>query len=461
MISLRPYQEQALADIRSAIKQGFRRICFVAPTGMGKTAIMTYMASATASNNKNTVFLVHRNELLTQASRAFSNNGVKHGCISPRFTPNKEKIQIASVQTLSRRLHLLPDQHVVICDENHHSPSNTHAKIINHFPSAISIGLTATPERLDGKGLGELYDTIVLGPTMRWLIDNQYLAEYIAYAPQHHVDFSSLHTRAGDYASEELEELLDKPKIIGDIISNYCKLGQDKPAICFAVSIEHSKHIAAEFNRNGIPAAHVDGAMNNTDRDDAFFGFASGKYRILCNVNLATEGVDIPTAKVCIMARPTQSITMYLQSAGRVLRFTSAEDKAIIIDHVGNILRHGLPCDEREWSLDGRKKKKRGAQEQNFNVRSCPECFNVHRIAAVCPQCGFRYEITGREIENVDGELIEVDVLAARVVKKREQASARSIDELVELGKQRGYKNPHAWAKYVYGARGNKWGKHG
>jgi len=245
---------------------------------------------------------------------------------------------------------------------------------------------------------------------------------------------------------------MDKPTITGDAIGHYQRLARGKSAVAFCVSVEHSKHVAAEFRAAGVLAWHVDGETPYGERKEAIRAFRNGEIRVLTNVDLFGEGFDLPSLEVSILLRPTKSLGLYLQQVGRCLRPAPGKERALILDHAGNILRHGMPDDERDWQLSGREKKKKDTSG-GPPIRQCPKCFNVHRPAPQCPECGHVYEGAPREVETVAGELSEVDVLRVRAAKKEEQQNARTIADLIELGKKRGYKNPDAWAAHLFTSR--------
>lgn len=251
----------------------------------------------------------------------------------------------------------------------------------------------------------------------------------------------------GDFDKKELEAATDDPKIIGDAVSHYLKLARGKKFIARHVSIKKSLQLAEAFNAAGIPCWHVDGNTDQSERDMAMDDFRRGDLAGLVNVDLFSEGIDVPDAEVFVDLCPTKSLTKALQGWGRVLRFVSGKT-AIILDHGGNLRRHSLPCEERAWSLEGRKKRqKQEAAEDSIQTRQCPACFFVHRPAPTCPSCGHIYEIAYREVEEKDGELSEVDKDAIRKQKKAEVKSARTLEDLIALGASRGYRNPAGWAR--------------
>lgn len=453
---LRPYQSKIIDEARLKMRQGIKNILITSPTGSGKTILTAHMLKTAASKGMSSWFVVHRRELINQSMRAFHSVGVPFGVVSAGYPESKRMpVQIVGVQTVARRLNRYAKPSLIIYDESHHIAAGSWQKIHKQFPDAYSIGLTATPIRLDGAGLGNYFQDIVYGPSVDWLIKNNYLCKYKLYAPSH-VKLDNLHTRMGDFANEELNVLIDKPTITGDAIKHYKKLCEGKRAVVFAVSIKHSEHIVEQFNSAGIPAEHVDGGTDTGERDRQIKRFSSGEIKILSNVDLFGEGFDLPAMEAVIMLRPTQSLGMYLQQCGRVLRTSPGKNEAIILDHVGNCERHGLPDEDRQWKLTSDKIKK-SKNEISSSVRVCPKCFAaMFSGVIVCSYCGYNFEKQSRKIEEKDGELVEVDAETIRRKKKIEQGKCETLDELIEVGKRRGYKRPYLWAQYVFNARQSK-----
>jgi superfamily II DNA or RNA helicase len=452
-MNLRPYQQQLVTDIRLQYQLGRRKVLAVLPTGAGKTVCFSHIAQAAAKKGNRVLILVHRAELLDQASRAIP---APHGIIAAnRAMDLSHTVQVASVQTLARRLHKLPRDffQLVIIDEAHHSNAGTWAKVLEHFQSAHVLGVTATPIRLDGRGLGEHYQAMVEGPTAQWLTDNGYLASARVFGPPG-FDTTGLRKRMGDFDTKEAEHRIGT--IMGDCLSHYRKHLDGQTAIAFCCSVAHGEAVARLFISAGIPAASIDGSMISEQRRDLLQALGTGRIKVLTSCALIGEGVDVPSVGGCILLRPTASTSLHLQMIGRCLRPSPGKTAAVVLDHVGNVLRLGHHLEPREWTLDGLKKRDR---EQAPSVKVCPQCFATSMSAAqVCRECGhvFAPQET-RELKQVDGELVEV---AARE-RKREQGTAQSLQDLIALGQSRGYKNPVAWAKHVLAARQTKgqWSK--
>lgn len=459
-MELRSYQVDILDQARELMRTRTRSILIQSPTGSGKTLLTAHMLKKSAEKGMVSAFLVHRRELVKQSIRAFSGVGVPHGVIAAGFIEDlRQAVQIASVQTIARRLNKIRRPKLIVWDECHHVAAGTWANIFKSFPDSFHIGLTATPERGDGKGLGEYFHAMIKGPSVPWLIENGYLSPYKLFAPPG-VSVDGVHSRMGDFVRSELQAAVDKPTITGDAIKHYRKHADGKRAVVFCVSVEHSKRVVQQFNAAGIPAAHVDGETDVVERDAAIRRFETGRVQILSNVELFGEGFDLPVLEVAILLRPTQSLGLYLQQVGRVLRTSPGKDHALILDHAGNVERHGLPDEEREWSLDGRANNRRSSKTgECATVRICPRCFAAQipgRLA--CSYCGHTFELKPREVEQVEGDLIEVDPAIIRQRRAREQGKAQTLEELIEVGRSRGYKRPHAWAEHIWAARQRKRG---
>ncbi|WP_455475315.1 DEAD/DEAH box helicase [Bartonella sp. B17] len=461
---LRPYQIECINALRAALRK-HQSVLLRLPTGGGKTALSAFMAGTVASRGGRVVFGVHRRELIRQTTETFDSVGIPYGVIASGYRSNfNEKVQIASIPTLVRRLDLYPIPDIYIPDEAHHTTATTWAKVHNYYREGKTkiVGLTATPQRLDGEGLQDWFDHIVHGPEISWLIENSYLSPYRLFAPSI-PDLSGLANSGGDYNRTTLAERMSGTRITGDVVSHYKRFAMGKRTIIFCVSIKHSQSVVAEFRQAGIKAEHIDGDSPN--RDQLINDFRLGKITVLSSVDLISEGFDLPSIECAILLRPTRSLSLYLQQVGRALRLSEGKTEAIILDHAGNSIPlsqggrgHGLPCENREWTLEGRKKKKGNIYDkgEKVSVRQCPKCYRVHLSQPYCPTCGHEYEIASREIKQEDGELVEVSRQQKIRESRIEQASAQTLEELVELGRKKKYKNPYAWAKHVMNARHKK-----
>ena len=441
-MNLRPYQHQLITDIRLQYQLGRRAVLAVMPTGSGKTTCFNHIAHAAARKGNRVLILVHRAELLDQASRSLP---LQHGIIAAgRGMDLSHAVQVASVQTVAKRLHLLPPDHfqLIVVDEAHHTTAGTWAKVLQHFRSAKLLGVTATPIRGDGRGLGEHYQVMVQGPVAQWLTDNGYLAAAKVLAPPG-FDSTGLRQRMGDFDQQQAEQRVRA--IHGDCVSHYRQHLAGRTAIAFCCSVAHAEAVAALFLQAGIPAASIDGKMDATTRRQLLSDLGTGRIKVLTSCALIGEGVDVPSVGGCILLRPTKSVALHLQMIGRCLRPAPGKPAAVVLDHVGNTMHCGHHLEPRDWTLDGITKRDRSAAP---SIKVCPQCFAAMASQArQCLECGHQFAPEVRELEQVDGELVE---LAARE-RKREQGGAQSLDDLRQLAQQRGYKR--GWAERVYQAR--------
>lgn len=407
-LTLRLYQSQAISNLRVAYRDGARAPLLVMPTGGGKTIVMAEILRSIADRGRSALVLVHRRELITQTAAKLHLAGVEHGIIAAGHAPTPSPIQIASVQTLVRRLHVIstaPD--LIVIDEAHHATSNSWARVLDHWPDAARLGVTATPARLDGRGLAAVFDRMVLGPSVADLIDAKFLSPAKLYAPPVRADLTKLAKRAGDYAAGDLAARMDLPTVTGDAIEHYTRLAHGQPAIAFCCTIQHAENVAASFRAAGYRAATLLGSTPTEQRDQLVADFAAGRMQILVTVEVVSEGFDVPAASCAIMLRATASLGLYLQQVGRVLRPAPGKTHAIVLDHVGNVHRHGFPDDHRDWTLTDGVRTLSG--QSTPSVRTCPECFAAFKPAPQCPVCGAQSApIRSHKIQQLAGELQEL-----------------------------------------------------
>jgi superfamily II DNA or RNA helicase len=453
-MQLRPYQEAAIAAIRAAYKAGKRAPLLCAPTGAGKSAMVKYMLGQT---RKRVLYLCHRAELAEMIHADLAAAGLPHGMITARSktTDDGMNLHVGMVQTVARRLDKLPVFDWVISDEAHLAMSDTWRGILHHYSAAWHLGMSATPCRLDGRGLGDVYDEIVYGPSVRELTDGGYLTRYRAFAPA--VALDGIKRSGGDFQMGDAARVLDTSTITGDAIREYGRRMPGKRAIVFCCTREHADHVAGQFRMGGIEAVNVDGSMSASERAARICDFRDGRIPVLTNVDLLTTGFDLPAIEGAIFLRPTQSLALYLQMVGRVLRVAPGKDCALLLDHVGNVLRHGLPDADREWTLDGKP-----ARAAALAVRQCSECFAAFPPAPVCPECGFQFPVAeGRKPKKeVEGELAEVQQTDAERYQEwlatgplREvMRGRRTVDQIEEVRRARGYH--HRWTMHQMQFRG-------
>jgi DNA repair protein RadD len=380
---LRDYQQKGISDIRALFMQGKRRVCYAAPTGSGKTVLFCHAAKKAIEHGQRAVVHVHRQELVEQTCKALAAEGIPYGIIAAGHPENPDApMQVAMVQTLVRRLDQLRDISLSIIDECHHVLAATWLEIANATPRARVLGVSATPERLDGKGLNAVFEALVIGPTVQKLIAGGWLAPFVVYAPERMVNLKGARTVAGDYALGDLARRMNTEVVLADALVEYRKHLLGRTAIAFCVNIEHSRATARFFRAAGIRAEHLDGDTPSGERHDIIARLGTGETEIVCNCGIISEGLDVPSVSGVILLRPTKSLALYLQQVGRSLRPSDAK-RAVILDHSGNVFKHGLPDLEHAWSLDGRPK-----QRGKALVRRCPECGALIASAHECPECG-------------------------------------------------------------------------
>jgi superfamily II DNA or RNA helicase len=408
---LRPYQVDAVGRVRDALRRS-RRVLLASPTGSGKTIMFAWLAMAVAAHGSRILILAHRQEIADQISEALTAFSVPHGLIAAGRPTSGEPVQVAMVLTLVNRLHrydVVDIYDLVVVDEAHHSVASSWQRILAAFPRAYVLGVTATPERLDGRPLRDLYDELVMGPGVWELVAAGFLSPAVTYAAPVSPDLTGIRTRLGDFEQGALAERMTNGKLIGDAVEHYTKLSPQLPGLAYCVSVAHSMATAEAFNGAGYSAVHIDGETLKDERRAAIAALGSGKLDLVCNCGLFSEGVDVPLLGLVIMLRPTQSLALYLQMAGRALRIGGGKRRALILDHSGNWQRHGLYDFPHCWSLEGREKT--GAERL---VRRCPQCHAIIPTATdECAECGFRRLATGAGVsripETIAGELERVD----------------------------------------------------
>lgn len=459
MIELRPYQVDCVARIRAAFRAGRKSVALVAPTGAGKTRIMVYIAHGAVAKSNRITILVHRQELVRQTSLALQDMGVDFGLIAAGHDPRPElPVQLAMVQTIVRRLDGAAPPNLLIVDEFHHGVSESCREIITRWPAAKILGLTATPQRLDGKGLSPICEELVVGPPVQELMDSGFLARAVYYAPPGGADMTGVRKTAGDFNKGQTAERVDRREIIGSAVEHYLRIAAGRPAVAFCASVAHAKHVRDQFNEAGVPAATIDGTLGDDERIDRVAAIAEGRIKVLTSVDVISEGFDLPSASVAILLRPTDSLALHLQQVGRVLRPKTDGSAAIVLDHVGNCIRHGLAEEPRQWSLAGHVGKKKGAPPP---LTTCPKCFAVHGSAPACPVCGRVHPCSAVKVrapDQVDGTLAQLTAAAImaerdRVKKRQEIGMAKDRAALEAIARARGYKP--GWVSYMLTARKN------
>ena len=434
-MSLRAYQIDLIEKARNAYRQGKKSPCIVLPCGGGKSVIVADIAKSATEKGNQVLFLVHRRELVDQIKHTFEWWGVDMNLCS-----------VMMVQTAGRRISRLPVPSLIITDENHHSKAITYRKIYNYFSEAKRIGVTATPVRLDGSGLADVNDSLVIGVSAKWLIEHHYLAPYDYYAPSI-ADLTGIKIQHGEYETKSVEKIMLKNAVFGDIISHYRKIADGRQAVCYCVSVEYSRAMAEQFQGAGIFAEHIDGETPKAERDKIIEKFRRGEITILCNVDLISEGFDVPDCECSILLRPTKSLTLYIQQSMRCMRY-KPNKRAVILDCVGNYARFGMPDADRVWTLEGRKKNKKDRRqtEEEVRVLQCPECYYTFEPPKfgkrICPSCGYVFPTESRKIQHEDGTL---EKITGFTLDFSSPDDCKSYQDLLDFAKKRGYKSGWAW----------------
>lgn len=386
---LRDYQTRAVEDTLHALAE-VRSVVTSLPTGAGKTEIA---AEIVRRHPGPVVFAAHRRSLITQAAERFRRLGIPCGVVMAGVAPTTERVQVGSIQSLSRRD--LPPCSLLVIDEAHRSRSEQYAHVLNAYRASKVLGLTATPFRLDGKGLADVFERLVVGPTSAQLVRDGWLVPARVLVPPG-ISTDGLKVRAGEFEQEKLSERSGGPTLTGDVATHFVRHGS-APAILFAVGVANSKAFAAALTAAGASAEHLDGQTPHDEREAVLSRLAAGTTQVVCNADLMGEGVDLPALRTVIMARPTASLGLFLQQLGRGTRRAEGKDSFLVLDHAGNFERfadrldfvqhpHGVTVDAHAVTLAGAAKKSEPAVGA---VRRCPSCFALCVAGTeTCWQCG-------------------------------------------------------------------------
>ena len=359
-----------------------------------------------------------------------------------------DRCSVSMVQTVSRHIGDIPAPKIIITDEAHHSTANSYKKIYEAFPEALRLGFTATPCRLNKGSLGEVYDDLITSVSTKWLIENQYLAPYRYYSVKL-ADTSGLHVRAGDYKADEVAELMQNKEIYGETVKQWERLAKYKKTIAYCASVEAAEETAEQFRQAGYTAAALSGDTPKEIRTRILQEFRDSKLTVLTNCELFGEGLDVPDCECTVLLRPTQSLSLYIQQSMRSMRYMP-DKTAIIIDHVGNCYLHGLPDDDREWTLEPKHK-----QENMIKIRECPMCYSVYPPKLdKCPYCGYA---AVKEVQRKDRAVVEIDLVEMKrqddIKNTRlSDANLETWPQIVEFQKLHGYK--FAWCIRYAAAHG-------
>jgi DNA repair protein RadD len=464
---LRPYQSKAIDKMDELVEQGVRAPLIVAPTGAGKTVIGAEIIRRNAE--KRILFLAPRRELIHQTCHKLDDVGVRYGVILSGDGRQDQyaHVQVASVDTLlartirSKKMKLDPFD-IILIDEAHVGLTDTRKRLLDQWPGAIIVGLTATPTRSDGKALGRIYDELIEVTTVAELVEQGFLcpSRYFSVSDP---DMRRVRTTAGDYNSHDLEDLMNKPKLVGDIVQHWLQHASDRRTVVFATSIAHSAALAAEFVSHGVSAEHVDANSPQVMREAIFRRFSNGETQVLTNCTLASIGFDLPDLNCVVFARPTKSLGLYIQMLGRGLRPAEGKVDCLVLDHAGNVHRHGFATDPRFWTLHGKyaedQVKKAAAKKEKEDKGevsiTCRQCKCVYEGGAVCPACGWSPPPKVRPMTTGEGSLVEITRNAVKASAMSKEERMHFFLELSGYAQMKGWKP--GWAAYQYKERFGEW----
>lgn len=439
-MQLRDYQLELVNKARDKLINGCHSVLVQSPAGSGKSVTMAEIAKRTTDNKQRVLFIVHRRELVEQITNTFTVHGVDMNlCV------------VGMVQTIKNRLEKLQTPNLILIDECHHSLAKSYRTICDYFSNAYLLGFTATPWRLSGEGFTELYDDIVLGKSVKWLIDNHRLAPYKYYSKNFLSSIKLQHSH-GEFSNSSINKAFESlgKTIYGDIVKEYQSKANGTKAIVYTHNVQTAYQVAKAFNESGYTAMAVDGTTDKQTRQLAMDKFRAGDVKILCNAELYGEGVDVPDCQTVMMLRPTESLSLYIQMSMRCMRYKENK-QAIILDFVGNYLRHQLPDSNREWSLNAWKKKgQRKKDIETVSIRQCEECFAViDGKLKQCPLCGAEIKIKENKLsvdvlatlEEITQKTVDLNYLALKQPK-----DLTTYKEFSDYAKLKGYKQ--GWVYY-------------
>jgi DNA repair protein RadD len=460
-IELRLYQIAAVEQIEQALGER-RKVLLVAATGAGKTEVASAVIKHWVERHKTALFLAHRREIIQQTSAKLAANGIAHGTghgiimagVEPRpMAP----VQVASIDTLHVRgvrskAMALPPADLLVFDEAHRARGRTREQLIGLYPNASLLGMTATPCRGDGRGLGNIFDTMIECPQVADLIVGGFLVKSRVYAPVDSDIAAGVRIEKGDYVISQLEVRMNTNALVGDIVGHWLKYGERRRTVCFAVGVGHSVHIRDEFEQFGVRAEHLDGETPIAEREAILGRLASGETEVVANCMVLTEGWDCPPVGCCILARPTKQMGLFRQMVGRVLRPADGKIDAVILDHSGAVYRHGLPEDHVEWTLDVDRRAVNSAQARRERgeapkLHECPSCKAI-MVKPPCFHCGWQPQPRARAVDVEDGELGLVVGGKADASRYSENDRISFFQQLRAVQQMRGYKR--GWAAHKF-----------
>lgn len=437
MYQLFDYQQKIVDETRKKLTEGHHGVLIVSPPGSGKSVVIAEIARLTTLRKNRILFFVHRKELVNQIKDSFIEQDVDlHYCT------------ILTVGKVANRLNILAKPDLIIVDESQHSRAKTYRKIFDYYYDVPRLGFTGSPWRLSGKGFKDIYSAMVQGPTAKWLIEHHKLAPFTVYGYQLGDKKVLKHSSTGDYTKQSMDDFTHSI-IHGDIVKSWCKFAKDRKTIVYCHSTSFSKEVAQAFRDAGTNAVHVDAKTPQTKRDKIMKAFKNGEIKVLCNVDLVSEGFNVPDCSCVVLLRPTESLVIYLQQSMRAMRY-QPNKHAVIIDQVGNFERFGLPDTDYHWSLEDRAKHPhRECGTDGIQIKTCPDCFAVIKADCVkCPICGHDFSIEIRKIkQKKDQELraIKAEQFHIDLIAKKKVSELNSFKELAMYAKAKHYKNGWAW----------------
>ncbi|ADJ40968.1 DEAD/DEAH box helicase [Limosilactobacillus fermentum] len=445
MFKLFGYQQELVDKARQSLAKGNHSVLLVSPAGSGKSVIIAEITRLAIEKGGHVMFMVHRKELVDQIIDTFLKDDI-----------DLSHTTVMTVGKIKRRLGKLPTPTLIITDETHHSLAKTYQDIYNWYDNVPRLGFSATPWRLSGKGLKNVYDDMVEGPSVQWLIDNSYLADYTMYGYKSGDDSQLKKSSTGDYTGRSMDDYA-KTIIRGDVIKTWREKANERKTIVYCHAVWFSKQVAQVFNNAGIKAAHVDSKTPSGERSKIMVDFKAGKIMVLCNCDLISEGFNVPDCSCVVLLRPTESLVLYIQQSMRPMRFVPGKH-AVIIDQVGNFKKFGTPDTPRTWTLEDRKKKKgNGGGQLGPPVRTCEKCFAVIPAQSrSCPICGAEIEVTKTELDidrdaNLD-DVTQFKPFSANYVVTKRPSDLKTRQDLEEYAKAKGYKP--GWIYYQLKKRG-------
>lgn len=472
MYKLYDYQQKLVTEARQALSNGNKGVLIVSPPGSGKSIVIAEVARLTTLRKNRVLFFVHRRELVNQIKNTFKREGV-----------NLKLCTISTVMKIANHVTEIPQPNIIIIDEAHHTRASSYIKILNYFKNVPRLGFTATPWRMNGMGFEDIYTKIIRGPQVQWLIDHHRLADYIYVSRLLGKDHLLKTSSTGDYTKSSMDSFI-KSVNFGNMIETYKRFTKDnRKTIVYAPSIKSANLIASQFNRFNFKAIEVDSKTSKKRRDEIMNSFRQGKIKVLVNVDLISEGFDVPDCSCVIMLRPTKSLVIYLQQAMRCMRY-QPNKKAVIIDHVDNFQAEekikvktfsfngkpketnkkfpfGFPRDDRNWTISSRTKP---SSESSLAIKTCPFCFGVILAGCrVCPICGEEIPVkekTSKKLNLKDNTKMEIldspnehnKLFETKYILTQDPATFTKMEQFYDYAKAKGYKK--GWAYYQGKAKG-------